>query len=140
MFLGAAVVVVPLTKRLDLSLVLGCLGTGVLIGRPGFGIIGNAREVLHVAEIGVARLLFVIGLELRSRRTFPTTTILARATTRHHELRLREAGARFVLRDTLHSSLRLAAVFGDEAAFRKATIDIEADRRRHDVRDRGPSD
>ncbi|MEQ9004514.1 MAG: monovalent cation:proton antiporter-2 (CPA2) family protein, partial [Pseudomonadales bacterium] len=67
-FLGAAVVVVPVCKRLGLSPVLGYLGTGVLIGQPGFGIIGNAREVLHFAEIGVVLLLFVIGLELHPRR------------------------------------------------------------------------
>ncbi|HSG91601.1 MAG TPA: cation:proton antiporter, partial [Pseudomonadales bacterium] len=67
-FLGAAVVVVPVCKRLGLSPVLGYLGTGVLIGQPGFALIGNAHEVLHFAEIGVVLLLFVIGLELHPRR------------------------------------------------------------------------
>jgi voltage-gated potassium channel Kch len=44
----------------------------------------------------------------RVRATCPGVAILARATTRHHELQLRELGVDFVLRDTLHSSLRLA--------------------------------
>lgn len=67
-FLGAAVMVVPLGKRLGLSSVLGYLAAGLLIGQPGLGLIGDADAVLHFAEIGVVLLLFVIGLELQPRR------------------------------------------------------------------------
>lgn len=67
-FLLAAVIVVPLLKRLGLSSVLGYLGAGVLIGQAGLGLVDDAEEVLHFAEIGVVLLLFIIGLELQPRR------------------------------------------------------------------------
>jgi monovalent cation:proton antiporter-2 (CPA2) family protein len=69
-FLGAALVVVPVCKRLGLSSVLGYLAAGVLIGPSGLGLIGEAVEVLHFAEIGVVLLLFIIGLELRPQRVW----------------------------------------------------------------------
>lgn len=68
LFFGAALIVVPLCKRLGLSAVLGYLAAGLLIGPPGLGLIGNADEVLHFAELGVVLLLFIIGLELQPRR------------------------------------------------------------------------
>lgn len=67
-FLTAALVVVPLCRRLGLSSVLGYLGAGLLIGPYGLGAIDDAMEVLHFAEIGVVLLLFIIGLELQPRR------------------------------------------------------------------------
>jgi glutathione-regulated potassium-efflux system protein KefB len=67
-FLTAAIVVVPVCKRLGLSSVLGYLGAGLLIGPSGLGAIGDPQEVLHFAEIGVVLLLFIIGLELKPRR------------------------------------------------------------------------
>jgi len=67
-FLGAALIVVPICKRLGLSSVLGYLGAGLLIGPPALGIIAEPAEILHFAEIGVVLLLFIIGLELNPRR------------------------------------------------------------------------
>jgi glutathione-regulated potassium-efflux system ancillary protein KefC/glutathione-regulated potassium-efflux system protein KefB len=67
-FLMAALVVVPICRRLGLSSVLGYLGAGLLIGPSGLGAIGDAEGVLHFSEIGVVLLLFLIGLELRPRR------------------------------------------------------------------------
>jgi len=67
-FLAAALILVPVCKRLGMSSVLGYLAAGVLIGPNGLGLIGEAEEVLHFAEIGVVLLLFIIGLELRPRR------------------------------------------------------------------------
>ena len=49
---------------------LGYLAVGVLIGPGGFGLIGNALEVLHFAELGVVLLLFIIGLELQPSRLY----------------------------------------------------------------------
>lgn len=63
--LGAAVVSVPLFRRLGLGSVLGYLTAGVLIGPFGLGLIGDPEGVLHVAELGVVMFLFVIGLEMR---------------------------------------------------------------------------
>ncbi len=70
-FLGAAIVVVPICKRLGMSMVLGYLAAGVIIGPSGIALIGvqqEATEVMHFAEIGVVFLLFIIGLELQPRR------------------------------------------------------------------------
>jgi len=67
-FLVAAIVVVPICKRLGLSAVLGYLAAGLLIGPSGFGLIRDSEGVLHFAEIGVVLLLFIIGLELQPNR------------------------------------------------------------------------
>ena len=67
-YLGSAVVAVPLFKRLKLGSVLGYLAAGVLIGPHALGLIAEAESALHVAEFGVVLLLFVIGLELKIGR------------------------------------------------------------------------
>ncbi|MEL6284251.1 MAG: cation:proton antiporter, partial [Pseudomonadota bacterium] len=67
-YLGAAVVAVPLFKRLQLGSVLGYLAAGVLIGPHALELIPEASTALHVAEFGVVLLLFVIGLELKPDR------------------------------------------------------------------------
>jgi monovalent cation:proton antiporter-2 (CPA2) family protein len=67
-FLGAAVVTVPLFKRLGLGAVLGYLAAGTLIGPWGLGFISNVEEILHFSELGVVLLLFLIGLELQPSR------------------------------------------------------------------------
>ena len=63
--LGAAVVVVPIFRRLGLGSVLGYLAAGLLIGPFGFGWFSDPQSILHVAELGVVMFLFVIGLEMR---------------------------------------------------------------------------
>lgn len=66
-FLSAAVIAVPIFKRLGLGSVLGYLAAGVVIG-PVSGLITDGQEILHVAELGVVLLLFIIGLELKPAR------------------------------------------------------------------------
>ena len=66
--LGAAVIAVPIFKRLGLGAVLGYLAAGLIIGPSVLGIIEDAETVLSVAEFGVVMLLFVIGLELQPSR------------------------------------------------------------------------
>ena len=63
-FLAATVVAVPIAKRLGLGSVVGYLAAGAAIGPFGFAFFGSGEDVLHVAELGVVLLLFVIGLEL----------------------------------------------------------------------------
>jgi len=63
-YLGAAVLVVPLSKRLGLGTVLGYLLAGILIGPYGFKLISGVEDAYHFAEFGVVLLLFLIGLEL----------------------------------------------------------------------------
>nr|WP_298641972.1 monovalent cation:proton antiporter-2 (CPA2) family protein [uncultured Cardiobacterium sp.] len=62
---GAAVVAVPLFKRLGLGSVLGYLTAGLVIGPSGFGLFQDASTILHIAELGVVIFLFVIGLEMK---------------------------------------------------------------------------
>jgi len=64
-FLSAAVLFVPIAKKLGLGSVLGYLLAGVVIGPFVLGFIGEEREdIMHFAEYGVVLMLFLIGLEL----------------------------------------------------------------------------
>lgn len=64
-YLLAAVISVPLAKKLGLVSVLGYLLAGIIIGPFVLGLVGTeAGEVMHFAEFGVVLMLFVIGLEL----------------------------------------------------------------------------
>lgn len=67
-FLGAAVIAVPLFQRLKMGSVLGYLAAGAAIGPHGLAVIRDTDAVLHFAEFGVVMLLFVIGLELKPAR------------------------------------------------------------------------
>lgn len=67
-FLGAAVVAVPISRKLGLGALLGYLIAGVIIGPGVLKWIGDVEDVLHFAELGVVLLLFVIGLELKPSR------------------------------------------------------------------------
>ena len=66
-YLCAAVICVPVAKRLGLGAVLGYLVAGVLIGPFVFGFVGieTGGHVTHFAEFGVVMMLFLVGLELR---------------------------------------------------------------------------
>src|SRR5688572_4597838 len=66
-YLGAAVVCVPIAKALKLGSVLGYLMAGCIIGPFGLGISEDPEATLHFAELGVVLMLFVIGLELDVR-------------------------------------------------------------------------
>ncbi len=66
--LAAAVVAVPLFKRIGLGSVLGYLAAGLAIGPFGLGFFSDAQSILHVAELGVVMFLFVIGLEMQPSR------------------------------------------------------------------------
>ena len=64
-YLLAAIVAVPLAKRLGLGSVIGYLLAGTIIGPHAMGLAGEGDDVMHFAEFGVVMMLFVIGLELR---------------------------------------------------------------------------
>jgi CPA2 family monovalent cation:H+ antiporter-2 len=64
-YLSAALICVPLAKRLGLGSVLGYLMAGIFIGPFCFGFIGQeGQDIMHFAEFGVVMMLFLIGLEL----------------------------------------------------------------------------
>lgn len=66
--LGAAMLFVMVFRHLGLGAVLGYLVAGVLIGPDGLNLINAPDEILKVAEIGIALLLFLVGLELHPER------------------------------------------------------------------------
>ena len=67
-FLAAAVVTVPIFRKLKLGAVLGYLAAGVIIGPWALRLVTGVENILHFAELGVVLLLFVIGLELQPSR------------------------------------------------------------------------
>jgi len=64
-FLTAAVIAVPLFKRLGLGSILGYLAAGMVIGPWGAGLIRDVEAILQFSEVGIALLMFLIGLELK---------------------------------------------------------------------------
>lgn len=66
--MGAAVVAVPLFRRLGLGSVLGYFAAGALVGPSALGLFSDPDSILHFAELGVVMFLFVIGLELRPNK------------------------------------------------------------------------
>ncbi len=66
--LAAAVIVVPACQVVKLGAVPGFLIAGLMVGPAGLGLIDNLTEIRHLAEIGIAFLLFVIGIELKPSR------------------------------------------------------------------------
>ena len=66
-YLCAAVIAVPIAKRLGLGSVLGYLIAGIMIG-PVIGLVGaETEEIKHFAEFGVVMMLFLVGLELEPK-------------------------------------------------------------------------
>jgi len=66
--LAAAVIAVPVFRRLGLGSVLGYLAAGAVVGPWGLGFIDEVEEIRHIAEFGVVFLLFIIGIELKPVR------------------------------------------------------------------------
>ena len=66
--LGAGLLMVMLFRRFGLGAVLGYLVAGAIIGPHGLGLAGGGESKLAIAEIGIALLLFLVGLELNPAR------------------------------------------------------------------------
>ncbi|HEY6134848.1 MAG TPA: glutathione-regulated potassium-efflux system protein KefC [Rubrivivax sp.] len=67
-YLGAAVIAVPLARLLGLGSIIGYLAAGIVIGPFGLMLVTDAQTILHFAEFGVVLMLFMVGLELEPRR------------------------------------------------------------------------
>lgn len=67
-YLGTAIIFVPVAKKLGIGSVLGYIIGGVIVGPYALGLIGHEGEdVMHAAEFGVVMMLFLIGLELNPK-------------------------------------------------------------------------
>ena len=66
--LGAALVFVTLFRRLKLGATLGYIVAGALIGPQVLALIRDPEQLTSVTEIGIALLLFIVGLELQPSR------------------------------------------------------------------------
>jgi len=67
-YLAAAVIVVPLARRLGLGAIIGYLGAGFAIGPWGLRLVTDPSQIVDLAEFGVVLMLFLIGLELEPKR------------------------------------------------------------------------
>jgi monovalent cation:proton antiporter-2 (CPA2) family protein len=66
--LGVATLFVLIFRKLGLGAVLGYIIAGALVGPSGLALVGGGESKLAIAEIGIALLLFLVGLELHPRR------------------------------------------------------------------------
>jgi glutathione-regulated potassium-efflux system ancillary protein KefC len=66
--LSAAVIFVPIAQRVGLGSVMGYLIAGIVIGPFGLKVVGEAKYLADVSELGVVFLMFLIGLELQPQR------------------------------------------------------------------------
>jgi glutathione-regulated potassium-efflux system ancillary protein KefC len=67
-YLGAAVVAVPIARLLGLGSVIGYLAAGIAIGPWGLALVTDPAAMLGFAEFGVVLMLFLVGLELDPKR------------------------------------------------------------------------
>ena len=68
LYLGAAVLAVPIARALGLGAIIGYLAAGIAMGPWGLGLVSNAQDILRFAEFGVVLMLFIVGLELQPSR------------------------------------------------------------------------
>lgn len=66
--LGTALVFVMLFRKLGLGATLGYIVGGILIGPQVLGLVADPEDMAAVSEIGIALLLFIVGLELHPSR------------------------------------------------------------------------
>src|SRR5437868_8160448 len=66
--LGAALIFVTLFRRLKLGATLGYIVAGALIGPQVMRLIKDPQQLTSVTDIGIALLLFIVGLELQPSR------------------------------------------------------------------------
>lgn len=69
LFLGVAIIMVPLARKLGLSSVIGYILGGIIIGPYVLKLTGkDVNDIMHASEFGVIMLLFLVGLELEPRK------------------------------------------------------------------------
>jgi glutathione-regulated potassium-efflux system protein KefB len=66
--LGAALAFVTLYRRLGIGAVLGYLTAGMLLGPYALGVVSDPAAMIGVGDLGIALLLFLVGMELHPSR------------------------------------------------------------------------
>ena len=74
LMLGVALVFVTAFRRAGLGATLGYIVAGALIGPSVLGLFHEPETIQSVSEIGIALLLFIVGLELRPSRLWRLRT------------------------------------------------------------------
>jgi CPA2 family monovalent cation:H+ antiporter-2 len=78
-YLAAAIICVPIAKKLGMGSVLGYLLAGIIIGPYVLEFIGEEGEdIMHFAEFGVVMMLFLIGLELEPAKLWQMRAMITR--------------------------------------------------------------
>ncbi len=68
-FLGAAIIMVPLVRKLGLSSIIGFILGGIIIGPFVLKLTGrDSDDIMHTTEFGVIMLLFLVGLEIEPKK------------------------------------------------------------------------
>ena len=67
-YLAAAVIAVPVARRLGLGAIIGYLGAGFAIGPWGLRLVTDPAQIVELGEFGVVLMLFLVGLELEPKR------------------------------------------------------------------------
>lgn len=75
-YLGAAIVLVPIVRKLGFSSVVGYILGGIIIGPFVLKLTGNPDDVMHATEFGVVVLLFIIGLELEPKKLWAMRKVI----------------------------------------------------------------
>lgn len=68
LFIGTAVILVPLFQWLGLGTIIGYLVAGMVVGPFGLAMVNDSESLKHFAELGVIILLFIIGLEIQPKK------------------------------------------------------------------------
>jgi CPA2 family monovalent cation:H+ antiporter-2 len=77
-YILAAIVCVPIAKRLGMGSVLGYLIAGIVIGPYLLGFLEEGEDIMHKAEFGVVMMLFLIGLELEPKNLWKMRDLILR--------------------------------------------------------------
>jgi CPA2 family monovalent cation:H+ antiporter-2 len=78
-YLAAAIICVPIAKKLGMGSVLGYLMAGIIIGPYILGFIGEEGEdIMHFAEFGVVMMLFLVGLELEPAKLWQMRAMITK--------------------------------------------------------------
>lgn len=77
-YLGAAIVMVPIVRKLGFSSVIGYILGGIAIGPFVLGITGDPDVVMNATEFGVVMLLFIVGLGLEPKKFWGMRKIIVK--------------------------------------------------------------